>query len=200
MNMNMINDSFIDDIITNLKIIGLIEPNNKLSIKNGHLKLDKLDNLQFIRRWLNRDSREHTIIFLKNIIKNVSELTHRLDNFTENDKNWVLKRIVSELEGVEIGIKNLKTTYIDDSFIIVNLDNILCKLKEIVKTHNKNDTIIPIPIPIPNILPIDIKNKNIQSAAVLVPDTDQKNQILLSSSLLSKSIVDGKKNVNRENI
>lgn len=172
MNMNMINDSFIDDIITNLKIIGLIEPNNKLSIKNGHLKLDKLDNLQFIRRWLNRDSREQTIIFLKNIIKNVSELIHRLENFTESDKNWVLKRIVCELESVEIGIKNLKTTYIDDSFIIVNLDNILCKLKEIVKTHNKNDTIIPIPIPIPNTLPIDIKNKNIQSTVVTTVNTD----------------------------
>ena len=135
MNMNLINDSFIDDIITNLKIIGMIEKNNKLSIKNGHLKLDKIDNLQFLRRWFNRDSRDQTIIFLKNIIKNVSELINRLDNFTESDKNWIVKRIVNELEKVEIGIKNLKVTYVDDSFIIVNLDNILCKLKEIVRMN-----------------------------------------------------------------
>jgi len=135
MNMNLINDSFIDDIITNLKIIGMIEKNNKLSIKNGHLKLDKIDNLQFLRRWFNRDSRDQTIIFLKNIIKNVSELINRLDNFTESDKNWIVKRIVNELEKVEIGIKNLKVTYVDDSFILVNLDNILCKLKEIVRMN-----------------------------------------------------------------
>jgi hypothetical protein len=133
--MNLINDSFIDDIITNLKIIGMIEKNNKLSIKNGHLKLDKIDNFQFLRRWFNRDSRDQTILFLKNIIKNVSELINRLDNFTESDKNWIIKRIVNELEKVEIGIKNLKVTYVDDSFILVNLDNILCKLKEIVRMN-----------------------------------------------------------------
>ena len=200
MNMNMINDNFIDDIITNLKIIGLIEPNNKLSIKNGHLKLDKLDNLQFIRRWLNRDSREHTIIFLKNIIKNVSELINRLDNFTDTDRKWIIRRIVCELENVEIGIKNLKTTYIDDSFIIVNLDNILCKLKEIVKMNNIID--------VHNVnlqtqsqsqsQAIEIKNVNKILEAKIINETDVKNQ-----SLLSKSIAEsGKKNsqINREQL
>ena len=195
MNMNMINDNFIDDIITNLKIIGLIEPNNKLSIKNGHLKLDKLDNLQFLRRWLNRDSREHTIIFLKNIIKNVSELINRLDNFTETDRRWIIRRIVCELENVEIGIKNLKTTYIDDSFIIVNLDNILCKLKEIVKMNN----IIDIHTLNSQAQTQSIaceKNVNKILEAKISTETDIKNQ-----SLLSKSI-DTKKNsqINREQL
>ena len=195
MNMNMINDNFIDDIITNLKIIGLIEPNNKLSIKNGHLKLDILDNLQFLRRWLNRDSREHTIIFLKNIIKNVSELINRLDNFTETDRRWIIRRIVCELENVEIGIKNLKTTYIDDSFIIVNLDNILCKLKEIVKMNN----IIDIHTLNSQAQTQSIaceKNVNKILEAKISTETDIKNQ-----SLLSKSI-DTKKNsqINREQL
>ena len=198
MNMNMINYNFIDDIITNLKIIGLIEPNNKLSIKNGHLKLDKLDNLQFIRRWLNRDSREHTIIFLKNIIKNVSELINRLDNFTDTDRKWIIRRIVCELENVEIGIKNLKTTYIDDSFIIVNLDNILCKLKEIVKMNNIIDVNnVNLQTQLQS-QAIEIKNVNKILEAKISTETDVKNQ-----SLLSKSIAEsGKKNsqINREQL
>jgi hypothetical protein len=132
----MLNDIFIDEIITNLKIIGLIQKNDKLSISSGHLKIDKEDNLQGLRRWFKRDSREQTIIFIKNIMKNLNDLMTRLDIFTKEESCWIIKRILCELENVELGIKNLKITYNDDSFVIVNLDNILAKLLDITNKYN----------------------------------------------------------------
>lgn len=137
--MNLINDNFIDDIITNLKIIGMVQKNDKLSISTGHLKIDKEDHVQFVRRWLNRDSRESTILFIKNVMKNLNDLITRLEIFEIDDKIWIVKRIVSELENVEVGIKNLKITYVNDSYVCVNLDNILSKLKDITQKYIDRD-------------------------------------------------------------
>ena len=71
---NSVNDDFIDSIITNLKIINVIQINEKLCIRKGHLQIDKDSNIQHIKRWVNRDSRETTINFIKELIKNIGKL------------------------------------------------------------------------------------------------------------------------------
>jgi len=57
---------FIDYILTNLKILSLVQINQKVSIYRGHLQID-YQPLQFIKRWLNKDSRESLIIFLNDL-------------------------------------------------------------------------------------------------------------------------------------
>ena len=46
--MEQLNDEYIDNIITNLKIIGLVKIDEKLSIRKGHLSLDNSSNFQFL--------------------------------------------------------------------------------------------------------------------------------------------------------
>ena len=47
----------IDNIITNLKIISMVQVNEKLSIHKGHLQIDKIF-FQSIIRWINKSSRD----------------------------------------------------------------------------------------------------------------------------------------------
>ena len=58
---------FIDSIIINLKIISLIQINEKLGIHNGHLCINKSSNVQFLRRWFNRYSRNLVLKFIKDL-------------------------------------------------------------------------------------------------------------------------------------
>lgn len=124
-------EDFIDSIITNLKIIGLIQINEKLSIRKGHLQIDRDSNLQFFKRWLNRDSRDIVINYIKDLNRNVNLLYQKIREKNEYpDKLWILTRIVTELDKVEQGLSNLKTTYTSDTVTEVILDNLIVKFRE----------------------------------------------------------------------
>jgi len=137
--MDPINEDFIDHIITNLKIIGLLQINDKLSIRKGHLHIDKESGIQFFTRWFHRDSREQSVNYIKDVIRNVYVLFNKLKSelpsgtriYSPDDINWIITRILTEMEKVEIGINNLKTTYSFDSVTTVVLDNILIKVREL---------------------------------------------------------------------
>lgn len=138
--MDPVNEDFIDNIITNLKILSMININDKLNVRNGHLQIEKDSILQFFKRWINKDSREITIIFIKVLIKNLNILVSSLINknkFSKEDSLFILTRILNETDNVEKGLKNLKVTYSDDPVIVVTLENILLKLKEITQTSIK---------------------------------------------------------------
>ena len=70
-------NELVDYILTNLKIINLVKINEKLSIYKGHLQID-YQPLQFIKRWLNRDSRQSLIVFLNDLIKKIDYLFKNL--------------------------------------------------------------------------------------------------------------------------
>ena len=117
-----------DLLITNLKIIGMIQANDKLCIRKGHLQIDSQIKLQFLCRWFYRDSRDVILSFINDIIKNI---LYFLDNRIRCDHLWVLTRILIELEKVENGLNNLKTTYILDTYMIVQIDHFINRFKEI---------------------------------------------------------------------
>ena len=116
--MDLITEELIDNIITNLKIISLIQPNEKLSIRKGHLNIDRGYNLRFLKRWLYGDNRHDILKFIKDLFKNIQQLKNE-------------ERLTIEFEKVEIGLKNLKITYSDDSVINVNIDNIIYKMNNL---------------------------------------------------------------------
>ena len=72
--MDSMNEESIDNIITNLKIISLAKVDEKLSIRKGHLQIDNSSNFQFIKRWFFRDSRSFILLYLKDLIRNISSL------------------------------------------------------------------------------------------------------------------------------
>jgi hypothetical protein len=118
-----------DNVITNLKIISIVQVNEKLCIRKGHLQIDNIIKLQFLSRWFYRDSRDVILNFINDLIKNIFYFLHNTDKYT--DYLWNLTHLLTELEHVENGLENLKTTYIYDPYMIVNIDHINTKFKEL---------------------------------------------------------------------
>ena len=130
--MDLLNEEYIDNLITNLKVIGLIEINDKLIIRKGHLQIDHESNIRSIIRWFNRDSRDIILKFIKEVFRNIYHVINKIKSKEITDESsWIFTRIISEFEKVEMGLNNLKITYSPDPVVIVTIDNIVIKMKEI---------------------------------------------------------------------
>ena len=136
--MDTVNEEFIDSIITNLKIISIIQINEKLGVRKGHLIIDRDSNIQFIRRWLNRDSRDIVLNFIKDLLKNISSAFNKIKTLDHEEYIWNLSRILVEMDSMESGLNNIKTTYSDDPVTIATIDNLIIKIKEIMQRGRKN--------------------------------------------------------------
>lgn len=117
-------EELIDNTIANLKVIGMVQKNGRLSIRKGQLTIEPDDHFQKLRRWFNKDSRDLTLMHIRNTINNAIRLSKGLmDNSIETElKAWVLQKLTVEMKNCEAGIMNLKTTYNDDSQMVANLD------------------------------------------------------------------------------
>ena len=133
--MDSINDDFIDSIITNLKIINIIQVNEKLCIRNGHLQIDKDSNVRSLLRFLNKDSRGNSMLFIKELLRNINIIFSKANE--SESCLWILSRILVEIDSLENGLNNLKITYSNDPVITVVIDNIIIKLKELSKNGKK---------------------------------------------------------------
>ena len=112
-----------DFILTNLKIISLVQINEKISITHGHLQID-YNPLQFLKRWFNKDSRKTLIIFLNDLLK-------KINLFFENEDKKSISIILNEMDIILNGLNNLKITYSDDCLTNVKLDTIIIHFKEL---------------------------------------------------------------------
>jgi hypothetical protein len=128
--MDSLNEEFIDSIITNLKIISIVQINEKLYISKGHLQIDRDYSLQGFKRWFHKDSRELILNFIKELIKNINVLFSKIKTLEKDEQVWIISRILVEMDSIENGLNNLKTTYSYDPVTIVTLDNILIKIRE----------------------------------------------------------------------
>lgn len=132
--MESMNEESVDNIITNLKIISLVKVDEKLSIRKGHLQIDNSSNLQFLKRWFYRDSRDIILLFVKDLIRNISMLFEKLECYY--DKLWILKRILTEMENAKSGLINLKITYLTDAVMVVKFENLSVKFCELINKGN----------------------------------------------------------------
>lgn len=149
----MNNEDQIDNIIMNLKIIGMVQKNGRLCVRKGSLTLEHDDHLQTIRRWFNKDTRDLTMMHIRSTIMNAIKLTKEImmkksefdiefkKNIQESEsiKDWRLIRILTEFNNCQTGLKNLKTTYNSDSIMIANIDVLLERLVENCKELEKNN-------------------------------------------------------------
>jgi hypothetical protein len=120
-------EDFVDSTIANLKIIGMVPKNGKLCVRKGQLCIDN-QRAQGLRRWLNGDSREFTLVHAKNTVVSSIKIARciLLNNSTDTTSTWTLRRILREMELCEQGLNNLKTTtYSDDSVMVAHLDVII---------------------------------------------------------------------------
>lgn len=130
------NEEFVDNTIANLKIIGMIQRNQKLCIRKGQLTVDRSDRFQSLIRWLRNDSRDVILLHVRNTVNNAVRIARALIDasstaaaaVTPQHRSWTLSRIMQEIEATRHGLINLKTTYADDSIMIASLDVLVDRL------------------------------------------------------------------------
>ena len=126
----MINDDFVDTTIANLKVIGMVPKNGKLCVRKGQLCLDHIQ-AQSLRRWINGDSRDMTVMHTKSTFFNAMRIARSImscgpaANDTGHVAEWTLCRLLEEIRCCETGLENLKSTYVNDSMMLANLDVII---------------------------------------------------------------------------
>lgn len=124
-------EEHIDNIITNLKIIGMVKNNGRLCVRKGGLALEPDDYFQTVRRWVNKDSREITLMHVRNTISNAIKLLKSVKNgqVEVQMRDWTISRIVEEMINCQDGLNNLKTTYATDAALVASIDVLLERLE-----------------------------------------------------------------------
>ena len=132
-------DDFVDATMANLKIISMLQKNDKIRVHKGNISIDRGDGaVQAIRRWLNRDSRDVTLIHLRNTITNAIRIARSLSDTPQHSssqrhvrgmKDWTLQRLVGEMAAAEMGLQNLRATYMMDSGIVAAVDVLTERLR-----------------------------------------------------------------------
>lgn len=122
-----------ENVLINLKVIALLEKNQKISINGNLIVIDYNTLFQGIRRWWYESNREKGIIFIDTLINNVDsnyKQLLRIKNTVSNNK--LINTIQLYLRNCIDGLENMKHTYKDDTENINKLDDIISKIKVIL--------------------------------------------------------------------
>lgn len=124
-------DELVDKTMANLKLIGMIKKGEKVCLRKGQLNIEYVDRLQSLRRWYNKDSRDVSLIHIRNTINDAIKIAKGLmtNNIQSDLKIWTVSALNAELRNCETGMQNLKTTYIDDPSFLANIEVLLDKCK-----------------------------------------------------------------------
>lgn len=121
----------IDVIITSLKVISLVQKNGRLCIRKGALTIEPDDHLQRVRRWMYNDSRDLTLIHIRNTIMNATKIMKGIikKQIEIELKDWTLHTLFNEMTNYQSGLINLKTTYNHDAIMVSSIEVLLERLK-----------------------------------------------------------------------
>jgi hypothetical protein len=124
------NELFIDQILTSLKIISMIKEGQKVCVRNGLLSLEPTSNgvQTAMRRWLNNDSRQSTLAYIKNVVNNALDVCNLL-----TDHETILK-ISNALNESSLGLGSLSVTYEIDVPIVATIQ----VMQDRINTNLKN--------------------------------------------------------------
>ncbi len=130
-------DMYVDQTTANLKIIGMLPRSSKLCVRHGQLSIDRDDHLQPVRRWLSRDSRDVTLMHIRNTLSNALRILNTLlgddggggGSTQRHLRLWSLHQVLTEMRGCESGLQNLRTTYVDDSMTVAAIDVLVDRLR-----------------------------------------------------------------------
>jgi hypothetical protein len=126
----------IDEVLINLKIIGHIKKNQKLSIAEKLLDVDKYPFFQPLFRWINNDNRYDTINFLSYLLIEAERHTNELiddikkykkeqhEEITKMHSEKLLTSVRDELNNAKQGLLNIKNTYNDNPKVKYTLERL----------------------------------------------------------------------------
>lgn len=109
------------DVITKLKFLSRVSKGQKINVKDMTLQDESWVTSASRSIW-NIDNRNNTMTFIQNTITTAfNMITLLLKSDTVGDKQ-ICKTIVSDIISSKNGIKNLKSTYVDDTYFCCGVD------------------------------------------------------------------------------
>ena len=121
----------IQELMVDLKIISMVQPDGKLYLHSGMLALEPISMWQPIRRFLSNSNR---VILSQKIKQRISELEVLLRE-KQIKQQWMLDEIHRLIEPVKQGICNLQQTYANDSQIQATFSLFLARLENIEQIY-----------------------------------------------------------------
>lgn len=144
--------SELDKLIIDLKVLKQIPEYGKLSTQNDALTLDKGYMFQWLSRWWSNESRELTIKYIMNIVAISSKFTTkflqdsqvnytgtRLTDYEKlmlKRKTNTMKELKDSFVGGKNGLENLIKTYETDETTVSHLELYIQKLNELINELN----------------------------------------------------------------
>ena len=130
----MYGQDFVDQILTSLRVISMIKEGQKVKVRNGLLDLEPTSTgfRVAFSRWIHRDNRHTTVLYIKNVISNAMEISKI--QHTQHDK---IQRALSECV---TGLGALSVTYGDDASVTATLQVIQERIKSEIKNKNHNNS------------------------------------------------------------
>ena len=106
-----------DHLLTSLKVISMIKEGQKVCVRNGNLTLEIQSTgvVTSLRRWINKDSRQTTVHYIKSVCQNALTVSRTCSNQVSVDK------LVSGMKEALVGISSLIVTYADDATVSATL-------------------------------------------------------------------------------
>jgi hypothetical protein len=140
-NLSTLPSANLVDIITNLCVLTQLKVGDKICIQNQKIYIDhpkSIIMMQSFQRMGTSQSRKTTLEFLWNLIRNT------LRNLDTRQFNGKLEQVVCHYltVGVDVGLHNLKQTYIDDSTICAEIETlqILVRTSSYYKRYDSGDS------------------------------------------------------------
>ena len=151
-----------DLLIINLKVIAGVQPNDRLSVRNGAFEVQEYGYMQSVWRRLGGDTRWVNLAEIKRLVDDALRLLSVYSTYafqpaaaktvaaypTPQPDNAlaVVKTLTVELAAAGRGLDNLKTTYAGDSRMVANLDVILQKLRfDVARAEDSMNSVVPLP-------------------------------------------------------
>lgn len=131
-------DDFVDSVLANLKVIAMLNKNQKLCVRKGALSVDTQDMMQPVRRWLHNDSRDIILLHVRNTITSCVRIATSCIQFAERDgcnRNvvWTLESLRDAMVASENGMCNLQSTYVQDAMLVASMTVLLQRMKACVE-------------------------------------------------------------------
>lgn len=127
----------IQELLIDLKIISMVEPNGKLYMQGGNLALEPVSLWQPVRRYLSNSNRN---IVSQKIKQRIVELETLLKD-KQIKQDWILREIYIMFEPLKNGLCNLQQTYVNDSQIQAAFSLFLARLENIENLYFKEMTV-----------------------------------------------------------
>ncbi len=117
-----------DEVISKIKMIGKINPDDKIAVKGMYIQKKGL--LTSVSRTLiNHDNRENTMTFLSTTIKKGFDILSSYYSTYVSDKKGsdriMFSNLLADMRNARIGLFNLKATYEGDVMFCCKLETLI---------------------------------------------------------------------------